>query len=600
MRACRHTLGMSEDFKPGTRPLLRIAGLDAARAVFTSRAEESHLLWAAVLTLAMRLHFEHTAEARRNTGAADNQVVNALRVALSENFGLEVADYISWVLVLYGCRQKPTLASLHPWERLMFEWQERRANTPRIALWLRDAGLEKPLRASALEALDGWITNPATALGEASHICAALFGSRLVSWDLHDDGEKMPAHDALFMALMASVLPSSPVGVPRERLERRDDGERWVIEYSYGGRPLSFEAQARGTAMDVNAVMLGADELLTRLGRPERVFRLVPGRAGNWERGLFVVADAARFAELAFKLRLPLLRSPTASDMPETVAVPVAEAVTSAAAVAPRFATSFGGQSGNTPLGPLSTQPAPLTTTGPSPTDAMAMLEPNFAQGRPLERGADPSMRSLLASLRRSFGTGRMLQGSRWVKQSRAQAPAWLKAAKAPDPLSTLYDMQELLFRKGRIVWGALLDLDPAAFAAGRDEDVAGILLFGSEEYFDARPAELTAIAARLRELKNSRAAVPSGVSRFVQRIRLDAGRPSNVPVPASLSAQEVFMTSFMAIRAHLPDGQLRADWFPVLVHSASAIPLIVPYTYWPQALLEAWQARRLCAGAAA
>jgi hypothetical protein len=575
---------MSEDFKPGTRPLLRLAGLDAARSTFISRAEESHALWAAVLTLAMRLHFEPTAEARRSSGAADNQVVTALRVVLAENFGLEVADYVSWVLILYGCRQKPTLASLHPWERLMFEWQERKATTPRIALWLRDAGLERPLRASSLEALDNWITNPVSALGEASHICAALFGPRLVTWNLHDDGEKTPEHDALFMALMASILPSSPVGLPRERLERRDGGDRWVVEYTHGGRQLSFEAVAKGTEMDVDGVMEGADDLLARLGRPERVFRLVPGRAGNWERGLFVVADATRFAELVFRLRLPLLRSPTAADLPETVALPVAEAPGVVRAPPPPVVRS------TSRVQP--TQPAPLTTSGPSRGDAMSMLESRFSHSMPLERGADPSMRGLVASLRRSFGAGRMLQGSRWMKQTRAEAPAWLKAG--ADPIAGLYEKQEVLFRKGRIVWGALVGVDDRAFSAGAD-DLPGVMLFGTEDYFDARPAELSAIAARMRELKGLPPGGGAELVAFLQRVRNDSARPLNLAVPSALSSREVLMTSFMAIRAHLPDGVLAADWFPVLIHPSTAFPLIVPAAYWPQALLEAWRDRSLC-----
>ena len=106
---------MSEDFKPGTRPLLRLAGLDAVRA-FVSRAEEVHVIWTAVVSLMLRLYQEPDAKARRESGPTDSQVVTALRAVLSENFGSEPADYVSWALVRYGCRQKPTMAALHPWK----------------------------------------------------------------------------------------------------------------------------------------------------------------------------------------------------------------------------------------------------------------------------------------------------------------------------------------------------------------------------------------------------------------------------------------------------------------------------------------------------
>jgi len=59
-------------------------------------------------------------------------------------------------------------------------------------------------------------------------------------------------------------------------------------------------------------------------------------------------------------------------------------------------------------------------------------------------------------------------------------------------------------------------------------------------------------------------------------------------------------LTGFVAIRAHLPEGVLGAEWFPVLVHPSSVVPLIVPSAYWPAALLAAWQERRLVTAARA
>src|SRR4051794_24258028 len=156
---------MSEDFKPGTRPLLRLAGLDAERP-FVSRDDENDALWTVVLALMMRYHLDPDPESRRSTGPSDPQVLQALRASLGENFGLEAGEHLAWALVHYGCRQKPTLASLPPWERLMFEWQERHATTPRVALLLRAVGFSATLQKETLESLDGWIADPATVLGQ--------------------------------------------------------------------------------------------------------------------------------------------------------------------------------------------------------------------------------------------------------------------------------------------------------------------------------------------------------------------------------------------------------------------------------------------------
>ncbi len=576
---------MSEDFKPGTRPLLRVAGLDPVRA-FVSRLEETHVIWTAVLALLQRLWQEPDAAQRRETsGVTDSQVLAALRSALGENFGTEPADYISWCLVHYGCRQKSTLAALHPWEGLIFEWQQRRASAPRIALMLREGGLDKPLKADALEAIDGWITDPVAALGEASFIIEALFGERLVSFDLHDDGGT-PAHDQLFKALVAAAAPTLTLVLPRQRLQRGDKGAAWRIEYTVDDAEYGFDAAAEGSALDVDAVLAGADALLERLGRPERLYRLAPGRAGNGETGAFVAVDSDRFPEIAWRLRLPLLRSPSVSQLKPGVPTAAPEPLrVGARPMAPRPQPLAAREAAR-----VEAPAAGTTTTG----DAMSMLESQFVPPPPpasAERPADPAMRQLLTGLRRSFGAGRLLQGGRWARQARAEAPSWMEAH--GDPARIVYEKQEILFRKGRIGWAALVMADDGVFAAGED-DLAGLLVYSEDDYFDARPAELADVGARLKKIKAAGAAASVDLARFAEQVRNDSGRPLGVPVPAAVSARPVLLTSFVAIRAHLPEGLLGADWFPVLMHPSSVVPLIVPCMFWPSALLTAWQEHRL------
>ena len=581
---------MSEDFKPGTRPLLRVAGLDPVRA-FVSRGEESHAIWTAVLALLQRLWQEPDAAARReSSGVTDSQVLAALRSALGENFGSEPADYISWCLVHYGCRQKSTMAALHPWEGLMFEWQQRRASAPRIALMLREGGLDRPLKADALEAIDGWIAEPVGALGEATFIIEALFGDRLVSFDLHDGGET-PAHDQLLKALIAAAAPTVTLVLPRQHLQRGADGAVWRVEYTVDDTEFRFDVPATGSSLDADAVMAGADDLLERLGRPERIYRLAPGRAGNGEMGVFVAVDAGRFPEIAWRLRLPLLRSPSVSDLPPGIPTAAPEPLrVGARPMAPRPQPQAVREAARE--APASS----TTTTG----DAMSMLESQFVPPPPpasSERPADPAMRQLLTGLRRSFGAGRLLQGGRWAKQSRAEPPAWM--TEGGDPARIVYEKQDVLFRKGRIGWAALVVADDGVFAAG-DDDLPGVLVCSEDEHFDARPADLAAIATRLKQLKAAGAAASVDLARFAELVRNDSGRPLGVPVPASVSARPVVLTSFVAIRAHLPEGLLAADWFPVLMHPSSVVPLIVPCMFWPAALLTAWHERRLTVSAAA
>jgi hypothetical protein len=408
---------MSEDFKPGTRPLLRLAGLDAVR-VFVSRADEAHVIWTAVLALMLRLYQEPDAKVRRESGPTDSQVVTALRVVLGENFGGEAADYASWALVRYGCRQKPTMAALHVWEGLMFEWQQRRASAPRIALMLRDGGLDKPLKAASLEALDGWVNDPVKALGEATDIIEALFGERLVEYNLHDDGTT-PAHDALFAALVTSVVPTAQLVLLRQSLLRGEDGAVWRVETTYENTEYRFDAPASGSAMDVDAVMAGVDDLLQRSGRHERVYRLAPGRYNNGEMGMFVVVDGTRFPEVAWRLRLPLLRSPSVSELSPGIPMAAPEPLrVGARPMAPRFQAPAPREAA------AAEAPAGNGATGGDP---MSMLESQFVTvlppAAPVERGPDAAMKQLINALRRSFGAGRLLQGGRWMKQVRTEPP---------------------------------------------------------------------------------------------------------------------------------------------------------------------------------
>ena len=201
----------------------------------------------------------------------------------------------------------------------------------------------------------------------------------------------------------------------------------------------------------------------------------------------------------------------------------------------------------------------------------------------------DGAMRALLASLRRTFGAGRMLQGARWTAQSRVEAPAWIAASQ--DPMAAFYGQQVLMFRKGRIVWAALVRASEALFTPG-EVDLPALIVYSEDAYFDGRPAELRSIGARLAELKLP-AEVPA-LREIAALVRDETTRPMNVPVPAVITAQEVRLTTCMGVRAHLPQGRLAAEWFPVLTHPDSAIPMIVPSAYWSLGLRQAWDGGRL------
>ena len=169
------------------------------------------------------------------------------------------------------------------------------------------------------------------------------------------------------------------------------------------------------------------------------------------------------------------------------------------------------------------------------------------------------------------------------MKQVRTEPPAWMTAS--GDPVRIFYEKQETLFRKGRIGWGALVEADDGVFARGED-DLPGVLVYSEDEYFDARPAELAAIGARLLELKAAGAVGAFELSRFAQLVRNDSGRPLGVAVPAVAERQGADAQQLHR-DPRAPAGRAAGrHWFPVLIHPSSVVPMIVPSTFWPPAML--------------
>ena len=391
------------------------------------------------------------------------------------------------------------------------------------------------------------------------------------------------------------MLPSGPRLLHlRQTLLRGDEAVVWRVEYTYENVQHRFDAPTNGSAMDVDAVMAGVDALMERSGRTERVYRLAPGRYNNGEMGMFIAVDSTRFPEVAWRLRLPLLRSPSVSELPPGIPTAAPEPLrVGARPMAPRVRRR---RRRARPRGPRRAG-GPCHDRQRPDVDARVAVRARAggpadrASGRPGDAPVDHRPAPLLR--RRAA----LLQGGRWMNKVRAEPPEWMTAG--GDPVRIFYDKQEILFRKGRIGWAALVEADDGVFARGGD-DLPGVLVYSEDEYFDARPAELAAVAARLLELKSAGAVGAFELSRFAQLVRNDSGRPLGVPVPAALNAKEPLLSSFVAIRAHLPDGLLAADWFPVLMHPSSVVPMIVPSTFWPPALLAAWNERRLSPDASA
>jgi hypothetical protein len=351
-------------------------------------------------------------------------------------------------------------------------------------------------------------------------------------------------------------------------------GPRWIVELEREGVVDVLPIPVEPGAMDEDGVATAVDTLLARLGRSERVFRLVPGRERGGGLLTMVVADTGRFIQLANRLRLPILRGP--DGMGPSITAGALVAVGEGRAARP----ASGARSGPETVFP------PSLLTG----DTLTPMDASSSALHVASLPADDAMRSLITSLRRSFGAGRLLQAGKRASQSRVAPPAWM--TDGADPLSAFYAQQETVFRKGRIVWGALVRANEALFVPG-EADLPGVLVYSEDEYFDARPAELRAIGARLAELRVGMLDDPV-LKDLADNLTRPTVRLRSVPVPSAVTQRPVRVTSFMGVRSHMPGGRMAGEWFPVLAHAGSAYPMLVPGAFWSTGLREAWDAGRL------
>jgi hypothetical protein len=163
--------------------------------------------------------------------------------------------------------------------------------------------------------------------------------------------------------------------------------------------------------------------------------------------------------------------------------------------------------------------------------------------------------------------------------------PHWLPA---DDPLGEVYHRQDLLLREGKVVWGHLVQANQHLFRLGPDDHPA-LTIYAASATFDDGFRDLEVIARRLFGLKNTTPDDPDEL-RAAARITDERDRKMGWVVPPTLTGgKEVFATTFMVFRSHLPQRHLQSGWFPLLIHAETPAVMIVPSIYWPNELVQRW-----------
>ena len=161
--------------------------------------------------------------------------------------------------------------------------------------------------------------------------------------------------------------------------------------------------------------------------------------------------------------------------------------------------------------------------------------------------------------------------------------PAWA----ATDALGAWFDDVPALGEHGRVVWACLVQGGRRLFEAG-DEDWPGEIVYHPRGALD--PAELEAISRRVYALKGTRPRQPA-LAFVADALTHESTRLRGFPVPASLGAQGLLLSTIVFQRAHLPQGKLGSHLFPALIDDAlPGLVSVLPSRYWPAELLARWR----------
>jgi hypothetical protein len=152
-----------------------------------------------------------------------------------------------------------------------------------------------------------------------------------------------------------------------------------------------------------------------------------------------------------------------------------------------------------------------------------------------------------------------------------------------------VYECQGMLLREGEIVWGALVQANSLLFSRGYFDHPA-MVVYSPDPFFDDVPGELQDIAHRLFELKNTSPKNPTH-RRHAEMITDERERGMGWRVPKSCTGgRDVWSTSVMVFRMHIPGLVLRSGWFPLLTHPETTAVMIVPKKFWQPELVTIWK----------
>lgn len=210
----------------------------------------------------------------------------------------------------------------------------------------------------------------------------------------------------------------------------------------------------------------------------------------------------------------------------------------------------------------------------------------NFMSGLHELNGHLEAIRETLGPAPRSFPFLEMW-GYLRIKRPRW---AWFR-----DDIRQIFWNRTSLLRKGRIVWGHIVQANAMLFSPG-ELDAPAAVVYCTQDRRVIDLAELSQIASQLFDLKGKpQFADEQDRQAFSDRLADEMSRPYGLRVPKSISPRiPCAMSTIFIARKHLPGGYLKKPLLPLLVATTPPhVTMVVPDKYWPKPLFTFWHSRR-------
>jgi hypothetical protein len=194
----------------------------------------------------------------------------------------------------------------------------------------------------------------------------------------------------------------------------------------------------------------------------------------------------------------------------------------------------------------------------------------------------------ILEDCRSKFGASPRQLSMLEIWRRKMPTPSWVKSTN-DRRFTVIFENQVGLLKRGRIVWGAIVQANSQLFEPGRTDCPAAII-YSLDSSIDANPSILEDVARDLY-LAKGKNVDNDEIQIFADKLEDEMVADLKLSVPQSLTEGiQCFYTCIMVHRKHLPDRKLSQGLFPVIVNpSETEATMILPFIYWSNNFEISW-----------